>query len=89
MYCETLEVVLQQDHRRTPVVLEYVRYPHSIWIQEEAIRIAQFLSARVPNLVDQILPPLASGHTPCPYSLQLWRQTIQKGIGGLPLLLER
>ena len=61
MYCETLDVVLQRDHRRIPILLEYVRYPHNVWIQVEAIRIAQFLAARIPDLVDQILPPLASG----------------------------
>jgi len=61
VYCETLEVVLQRDPRRTPIILEYVRYPHNIWIQEEAIRIAQFLAARVPDLVDHILPSQVSG----------------------------
>lgn len=65
VYCQTLEAVLHRDHRRIPIILRYVRYPHNIWIQEEAIRIAQFIAARVPDLVNQILSPLVSG-TPAP-----------------------
>ena len=39
------------------MLLDYVRYPHNPLIQAEAVRIAQFLAARIPNLVDLLLLP--------------------------------
>ena len=61
VHYETLEAVLKRDLRRIPLLLDYVRYPYNPLLQAEAVRIAHFLTDRIPNLVDLLLPPLARG----------------------------
>ena len=66
MHFEPLDAVLRRDRRRIPLLLDYVRYPHHPLVQAEAVRIAQFLAARIPNLVDLLLLPGQFPSIVCP-----------------------
>jgi len=60
-----LEAVLLHDRSRIPVLLEYVRYPFNTRVQEEALRLANAIIVRIPNLVLLILTIPLDGAATC------------------------
>lgn len=65
VYLEPLDRVLRRQPVRLALLLDFVRYPHHPLVQAEAVRLAQFLSARTPDMVDLLL----SAHLPGERSL--------------------
>lgn len=67
---ETLDAVLRHDRARIPLLLEYVRYPHNPALQVEALRLAEVLARRGPNMVPFLLNAPSDGPVPIAHRLQ-------------------